>query len=584
MPHDTQTWSVGLLNYFRIERDGEAVAEFYDRKQDLVLAYLALHRDKPTPRLALAKALWPDRPDHLVRNRLSESLHHLRNILRECGAPPDFTHGNRHVVQLHASVQTDVERFQYSVARALNVRDTDLQIQLLEEALVSYGDGLLPDINEHWVVDQRRRLASVHERELLQLAELLQRSGAFESMAEFAHGMKREELAAQWLRGKRLEGSTETAVIDIPVSTYDVSIGTSVPGRSLDELTKRHAERCIAIVEQAEPHLRAADRADWMALLDGESANIYVSLNWALDNGDRETALSLAAPLWPYWHARGQVDKGRDFLERALAVGSSTRSRAEAKAAHGAGALAMMSGEVDAARAHLDRALGLWRELDEPEMLARCVGNLSIIAYRSGHYDRARDYAAQAIAIFRREDRPDLLVRMLKDAGLIEVADGELNAAEGFFQEQLVLSRERHDMADAGRAIGNLATVAQERHRYEDARSFAEEALSIATEEDDLEGVAFSLRSLGNTSRLVGEYAVARAELEESISISRAMGDEWAVGESLQYLAQLEAATGNDAKARDLLLRSLHKLRDAGDEAGVSDVQKAISQIGELGQ
>ena len=58
-------WMLCLLDQFRLERDGSEVLRFYDRRQDQVLAYIAMHRHRPMSRLDMAKALWPDRDPRL---------------------------------------------------------------------------------------------------------------------------------------------------------------------------------------------------------------------------------------------------------------------------------------------------------------------------------------------------------------------------------------------------------------------------------------------------------------------------------------------------------------------------------------
>jgi DNA-binding SARP family transcriptional activator len=146
------------------------------RKQDQLLAYVALYGDRPVLRLEIAAALWPDRSLALARNRLTESLHYVRRDLAEVGAPADSVAGNRHVVWLSSAIDTDVRRFNEAVGSALTEVDRGRQIELLEEALTAYGDGLLPGLNVDWLVEARERLAANHARATHQLVDNLQLS------------------------------------------------------------------------------------------------------------------------------------------------------------------------------------------------------------------------------------------------------------------------------------------------------------------------------------------------------------------------------------------------------------------------
>jgi predicted ATPase len=62
----------------------------------------------------------------------------------------------------------------------------------------------------------------------------------------------------------------------------------------LDEVRRSHADWYVALAEQAEPHLVAADEAMWATRLQAEHANARVALEWSASH-DAEVGLRIAA-------------------------------------------------------------------------------------------------------------------------------------------------------------------------------------------------------------------------------------------------------------------------------------------------
>ena len=88
-----------------------------------------------------------------------------------------------------------------------------------------------------------------------------------------------------------------------------------------DEAQRRHRDYFLALAERAEPELHRASQTMWLDRLEIEHDNLRAALEWSLGLEGDETGLRLAAALAPYWHARGYLSEGREWLERARAEG-----------------------------------------------------------------------------------------------------------------------------------------------------------------------------------------------------------------------------------------------------------------------
>ncbi len=79
-----------LLGGFRLEVEGRDLSSGLGRKEQALLAYLALHPDRSAGRDVLASLLWGERFDENARQSLRQALTSLRKTLSEAGAAPLF--------------------------------------------------------------------------------------------------------------------------------------------------------------------------------------------------------------------------------------------------------------------------------------------------------------------------------------------------------------------------------------------------------------------------------------------------------------------------------------------------------------
>jgi predicted ATPase len=92
-------------------------------------------------------------------------------------------------------------------------------------------------------------------------------------------------------------------------------------GNEGEEVRRRHARFFLALAEEAEPQVRGSVDVEWFERLETEHDNIRAALSWALERGEAELALRLAAALRMFWEAHGHSGEGTRWLEAALAKG-----------------------------------------------------------------------------------------------------------------------------------------------------------------------------------------------------------------------------------------------------------------------
>jgi predicted ATPase/class 3 adenylate cyclase len=274
----------------------------------------------------------------------------------------------------------------------------------------------------------------------------------------------------------------------------------------------RHRDYFLALVEASEFALIGPDQAAWLRRLEDEHDNVRGALEWSFAAGG-DSALRLCGALQRFWIMHGHHSEGRRWCARALGdVPADAPARAVAKVRNCAGLLAYHQGDCDEARASLEAALSLWRDIGERGGMAVSLNNLGMLAL----------------------DRNDL------------------EGARSMHEESLAIARELGNRNGMARSLGNLGMVACAQRDYASARLLFEECRTIMRELGDRDGLAAALHSLGAVAYERGDLAVAVAHYVESLAILRELGHRVRIIYSLEELASVAAAVGNPAQAARL--------------------------------
>ena len=81
---------VSLLGSFRALLDGQPLAGFESDKVRALLAFLMVESERPHRREELAGLLWPERPEAVARQNLSQALSNLRRVIHDQSSFPPF--------------------------------------------------------------------------------------------------------------------------------------------------------------------------------------------------------------------------------------------------------------------------------------------------------------------------------------------------------------------------------------------------------------------------------------------------------------------------------------------------------------
>lgn len=293
-------------------------------------------------------------------------------------------------------------------------------------------------------------------------------------------------------------------------------------GTSAAELRRDHALHYLGLAESLAPELRGPRQAQALERLDAEHDNLRAALAWALSWGDAGAAQRLVAALWEFWFHRGHLTEGRRWQLRALALsGGAAGSRT--RALLGAGVLARVHGDGEAAREQLHAAATLAREAGDGNAAGEALANLSIVANSVGELDDAGRLLDQADELWAGEGGAWGQAFALHARAALLGLRGQADASRALRLRALERSRAIGDPEMIARGLLGLGEVARHDGDYHAARDHYTAALEHFRATGNTHHAALVLRRLAQTEINLGELEDAAAHLREGVRLFRSL-------------------------------------------------------------
>jgi len=208
---------------------------------------------------------------------------------------------------------------------------------------------------------------------------------------------------------------------------------TKLRGRGNERLLRlRHRAWYAALAARQEAF--GPRRAEWIAALDTDHENLRAVLRFCLaEQGEAAAGAQMACDLWRYWETHGHLTEGRRVLAALLERLDQTTPTP--RALWVAGYLAMLQGDLPAARTVLEAGRSAARMADDDHAEAWAMSFLGFVIYSLG---KAEDGQALAEAALRRHEGTGDQIGIalaLAQTGFIRLCSGELRMAAGLYTQ-----------------------------------------------------------------------------------------------------------------------------------------------------
>ena len=344
-----------------------------------------------------------------------------------------------------------------------------------------------------------------------------------------------------------------------------------------DAIRSRHLDYYVAFAETADRCLRGPDQTTWLSRVDSEYDNLRSALGWSLTQSDlAEAGVRLAAALQWFWHMRGPIDEGQQWLERAIAHARGVTGSLRARALGALGLLTWRAGKLDRARTILEESVALARAVPDEATLASALHNLAHVRVMQvdGSFREAAEIWEESVARFRAiGDRWGVAWSLfcLGDHGRGQQNIPDVTVRLG---ESLELLREIGDRWLTAYVLTSLGGVAREQEDFARATTLLEESLAIWREAGTNHAIAIGYRELGHVALYQGLHDRAASLYRASLERLRDQAEHYETAWVLEEMAALALAEGRPRHAARIL-GTAEALR-VSIGASISPVDRAV--------
>ena len=289
-----------------------------------------------------------------------------------------------------------------------------------------------------------------------------------------------------------------------------------------DDALEALARYCTGEASLAAEGLVGPAQAEWLDRVRDDLENYRGALRWLIDRGRPAEASDIAWGLKYFWLIRGYAAEGLQWHQEILNL-PSLPPAAELRALEGAAVLWYTQGELERARAGLDRALGL-ADAGDMDAVVRARGSVRAHRTRLWQFDR-RPATRFTVAVegFRSRAIPWGTGNALSGMASVALATGEAGQAERLLDEAMPLLRQAGPWFLTW-ALYLRAIVAVRRGNADEAIALVRESLTFIRDLQDKYAFAYTLVPLVAAAVLKGDDAWAARILGARDAVSDRTG------------------------------------------------------------
>lgn len=242
------------------------------------------------------------------------------------------------------------------------------------------------------------------------------------------------------------------------------------------------------------------------------------------------------------------------------------------------GSIAYRTGDYDTSLEYRQKALRLWKELNNKREIADGNTNVGAIHYRKGELEKALEFYKEALSITEEMGYKWGIAQACRNIGLVYRVQGERNRALSYYERCLSISEE------IGNKSGIAAVYFNMGHIYlsgdlDTALEYYQKSLSISEEIGNKAPIGQVSNNIGIVYRTKGELDTALKYYTRYFDIAEEIGDKWGVGAATGNIGVIYYDKGDLAKALEYAQKSKEIFEKIGYTGGVGSASQTIGQV-----
>jgi len=277
---------------------------------------------------------------------------------------------------------------------------------------------------------------------------------------------------------------------------------------------------------------------------------------------------------------QGDYVAAQNQYQRALTIFKTLDDQASiAKTYHDLGTLAQDQGDYVAAHNQYQRALTIFEALSDQAGVAAIYHELGTLAQLRGDYVAAQNQYQRALTIFEVLGDRASITKTYHNLGVLAQFRGDYGTAQNQYQRALTIFEALGDQAGIANTHHDLGVLAQLQGDYGAARDLYERSLHIKEQLGDQAGIAKTHYELGALAQDQGDYNTAHNQYQQALTIFKTLDDQTDIANTYQQLGVLAHFQEDYGAARDLYERSLHIKEQLGDQAGMVAIYNNLGTL-----
>ena len=360
-------------------------------------------------------------------------------------------------------------------------------------------------------------------------------------------------------------------------------------------LRARHAAFYRRFAENANSRLRGARAHEWSERLSPELGNLKTALDWHLETGNIDAALSMVSGMAWLWFVNSDFAEGARWLASALDGEGIRHAELHATALVWHGYCVGMSFSPAAAVVECDEAIAVLRHSGDPVRLTEALLLGASVLIRAHEFSRSLEMLAEAKVLLGADDqlwltRTDDMIETQMLLGPHEhgwllgthemlvswnmASFGRLDEAEGAALSSIQHFDTAGEVFLVVNALNALAGVAAAKGDFDGASEAYEALLERCRATEHHPYLPFCLVSLAGVRARQGHATAADHLYQEAIGCCY---NPWLLADAMVGQAVVVRQLGDLLRARVLLDTAAQRCRDADHPAGPARVLAGLA-------
>ncbi|OJU64179.1 MAG: hypothetical protein BGO01_18815 [Armatimonadetes bacterium 55-13] len=346
-------------------------------------------------------------------------------------------------------------------------------------------------------------------------------------------------------------------------------------------IESRFLRWCGELTEELERGIGRPDQGLCFERIEADLDNFCFAMEGGSQTPENiDECLRIAGNLWLFWNRKGQLTRGKRYIDLVLERDIERRPTSHrAKALYGSGNLIGSADDPQARTQLSEESLEIYRELGDSAGIVGCLRSLGNAAFLGDDFPSARHHFSEALRVSREISDTRGIAHAAGSLALVAEELCELEFAESLWEEAVELARTSGEMNILAWGLQHLGRNRQDREEYAAAKACYEEALTVSQSVEFNAVTVSSLDGLALIADAQGDYSLAREYVAESLRISGRIGDLHGTSIWLRTLGSVAFHEGDLDSAETSFTESLELVRKHG---GRRDLALTLSDLGRL--